>query len=52
AGQIATLEEVVDHYARAPASPGGRSEVLPLKLSEKERAALVAFLKTLSEPAQ
>jgi cytochrome c peroxidase len=49
AGQIATLEEVVAHYTAAPASPEGHSEVQPLKLSDKERAALVAFLKTLAE---
>lgn len=48
AGQIPTLEEVIDHYARAPASPDGKSEVVPLRISERERAALVAFLKTLS----
>jgi cytochrome c peroxidase len=48
AGQIPTLEAVVDHYARALKSPDGKSEVVPLKLSESERAALVAFLKTLS----
>jgi cytochrome c peroxidase len=48
AGQIHTLEAVIDHYMRAPASPDGKSEVVPLKLSERERAALVAFLKTLS----
>ncbi|PSJ63884.1 cytochrome-c peroxidase [Pseudaminobacter soli (ex Li et al. 2025)] len=48
AGQIPTLEAVVDHYARAPKSREGKSEVVPLKLSESERAALVAFLKTLS----
>lgn len=49
AGQIATLDEVIDHYVRAPANPDGRSEVSPLKISDRERAALVAFLKTLSE---
>ncbi|MEP9371537.1 cytochrome c peroxidase [Mesorhizobium sp. KR1-2] len=48
AGQIPTLEAVIDHYVRAPASPGGKSEVVPLKISERERAALIAFLKTLS----
>lgn len=47
-GQFATLEEVVDHYARAPASPSGESELHPFTLSERERAQLVAFLKTLA----
>ena len=47
AGQIETLDDVVDHYARAPASEDGHSEVNPLTLSERERKELVAFLKTL-----
>lgn len=47
-GQIATLEEVVDHYSRAPAAPSGQSELHPLNLSERERQQLIAFLKTLS----
>ena len=51
AGQIATLDEVVDHYARAPASEDGHSELNPLTLSERERKELVAFLKTLDPPA-
>jgi cytochrome c peroxidase len=46
-GQIATLDAVIDHYAAAPAPPRGASELLPLTLSERERQALVAFLKTL-----
>jgi cytochrome c peroxidase len=48
-GQIATLDDVIDHYVRAPASPSGHSELKPLKMSEKERAALIAFLGTLAE---
>ncbi len=48
AGQLGTLEEVVAHYAKAPPSVEGVSEVHPLQLSGRERAALVAFLKTLS----
>jgi cytochrome c peroxidase len=48
-GQIATLDEVVDHYARAPAAPSGSSELHPLTLSERERKQLVAFLRTLAE---
>jgi cytochrome c peroxidase len=48
-GQIATLEDVVDHYNNAPASPTGTSELHPLGLSEREQAALIAFLKTLAE---
>ncbi len=48
-GQIATIENVVDHYVRAPASVSGHSELKPLKMSDKERAALIAFLGTLAE---
>ncbi|ANT52277.1 cytochrome-c peroxidase [Mesorhizobium amorphae] len=49
AGQFSSLDEVVAHYSKAPASVEGTSEVHPLQLSERERAALVAFLKTLAE---
>lgn len=49
AGQIGTLEAVLDHYATAPIAPSGTSEVHPLTLSEREREALIAFLKTLGE---
>jgi len=49
AGQFATLEEVIDHYARAPQPGDGHSEAEPLQLSEREKAALVAFLGTLSD---
>lgn len=48
AGQIATLEDVVDHYTRAPAAASGVSELHPVALSERERADLIAFLKTLA----
>ncbi len=47
AGQFATIEEVVDHYARAPAAPSGKTELAPVTLSERERRQLIAFLKTL-----
>jgi cytochrome c peroxidase len=47
-GQFATLEEVVDHYSRAPAAPAGETELHPLDLSERERQQLIAFLKTLA----
>ena len=51
AGQLATLDDVVAHYDRAPAAPEGKSELLqPLELSARERAQLVAFLRTLSAP--
>ncbi|MER2534595.1 MAG: cytochrome c peroxidase [Rhizobiaceae bacterium] len=50
AGQFATLDEVLDHYARAPAAPAGVSELHAFPLSERERAQLIAFLKTLDDP--
>ncbi len=50
AGQLATLEEVVDHYDRAPRAPAGHTELEPLGLTAKERLQLVRFLKTLSAP--
>jgi cytochrome c peroxidase len=49
AGQFATLEQVVANYLDAPASVEGTTEQHPVQLSERERAALVAFLKTLGE---
>lgn len=49
AGQFSSLDEVVAHYAKAVPSVEGTSEVHPLELSDRERAALVVFLKTLSE---
>lgn len=49
AGQFSSLDEVVAHYAKAAPSVEGTSEIHPLELSDRERGALVAFLKTLSE---
>lgn len=48
AGQVATLEEVIDHYASAPSAATGVSELRPLALSARERAALIAYLRTLA----
>jgi cytochrome c peroxidase len=48
AGQLATLEAVVEHYSRAPEAPAGHSELRPLRLSAREKAQFVAFLRTLS----
>lgn len=50
AGQFVTLEEVLHHYNTAPAAPAGHSELEPLRLSEEQRAQIVAFLKTLDGP--
>jgi cytochrome c peroxidase len=49
AGQFKSLEDVVAHYAKAAPSVEGINETHPLALSDRERAALVAFLKTLGE---
>jgi cytochrome c peroxidase len=49
AGQFSSLDEVVAHYAMAAPSVEGTTEIHPLQLSDRERAALVAFLKTLAE---
>lgn len=46
-GQIARIEDVIEHYTAAPTPPKGESELRPLTLSEREKQALVAFLKTL-----
>jgi cytochrome c peroxidase len=56
-GRFATLEEVVahydsgiqPHYALFPALRGMGSEPLRMNLTAKDRAALVAFLKTLTD---
>ncbi len=50
AGQIATLEEVIEHYDRAPEAPAGHSELEPLRLSKRERRQLAAFLRALDGP--
>jgi cytochrome c peroxidase len=49
AGQLASLEAVVDHYNTAPAAPQGASQLEPLNLTRVQRRQLVAFLKTLDE---
>ena len=59
AGQFATLEEVVRHYAKSPPAAIGHSELAhasshgerkPIRLSESEIRDLVAFLGTLTSP--
>ena len=47
AGQYASLEDVLDHYSRAPEAPSGHSELNRLDLTEDEQAALLAFLRML-----
>jgi cytochrome c peroxidase len=46
-GQIATLEDVIDHYSHAPAAAAGTSELAGMVFTDRGRAALIAFLKTL-----
>jgi cytochrome c peroxidase len=49
AGQIATLEDAVAHYADAPAEPKDGAELHAITLTDRGRMALVAFLKTLGD---
>ena len=49
AGQFSSLEQVVEHYNRAPRAPDGMSEIKPLGLSPDERRQIVTFLRTLDE---
>jgi cytochrome c peroxidase len=58
AGQFATLEQVVAHYASSPAAALGHSELArdgdgnesrqPIRLSDDDARAIAAFLRTLS----
>ena len=48
AGQIDTLEGVIAHYAEAPASLTGHSELESLDLAPDERSVLAAFLRSLN----
>ena len=52
AGQIATLRDVIDHYDSAPAAPAGHTELKPLKLREREKQQLEAFLRSLTGGTQ
>jgi cytochrome c peroxidase len=52
-GQLATLDDVVQHYSELNLDrlhADGQQILAPLKLSAAERADLVAFLRTLSDP--
>jgi cytochrome c peroxidase len=61
AGQFASIEEVIDHYVRAPAAIVGHTELAhgatghteraPIRLSTQEIKDLASFLATLSSPA-
>jgi cytochrome c peroxidase len=49
AGQIASIEAVLDHYSAAPMAPEGHSELKPLRLSDQELSAISAFLEALDD---
>ncbi len=51
-GRFNTLEEVIEHYSSGVRAHPNRSPFVPVggfRLSEQEKAALVAFLKTLTD---
>lgn len=49
-GSLATLEDVVEHYNNGGANhPNKSDKLVPLYLTETEKYALVAFLKTLTD---
>ena len=50
AGQFGSIDEVLSHYNRAPASPFGKTELRSLHLSPVELNQLAAFLKALTTP--
>lgn len=50
AGQIASLDDVLQHYRTAPRARVGRSELRPIHLTDQEMRDIVAFLHTLSGP--
>jgi cytochrome c peroxidase len=51
-GSLATLEDVVEHYSRNfKRHPNLDFRMQPLNFTESEKAALVAFLKTLTDRA-
>ncbi|MBC7548979.1 MAG: cytochrome-c peroxidase [Polaromonas sp.] len=47
AGQMASLQDVVQHYVRAPAAVVGHTERSALRLTDQEARDLVAFLGAL-----
>jgi cytochrome c peroxidase len=49
-GRFATLEQVIDHYSKGvQAHPNLNPQVRRLNFTDSERAALVAFLRTLTD---
>jgi cytochrome c peroxidase len=52
AGQLVTLEDVLEHYNRAPRAAVGETELQPLGLSARQRSQIVKFLRTLSASSE
>ncbi|MGD9835673.1 MAG: cytochrome-c peroxidase, partial [Piscinibacter sp.] len=52
-GSLATLDEVLDHYARGgwPADAQQDARIRPLPMDAETRRALIAFLESLTSPA-
>ncbi len=46
-GLFGTLEDLIDHYSRAPEAIEGHSELEGVIFTDRGKAALIAFLKTL-----
>lgn len=46
-GQLADIEEVLDHYSRAEPAVIGHSELAPLNLTSDEKHSIKLFLRTL-----
>jgi cytochrome c peroxidase len=47
AGQIATIDDVIEHYDRATPAPFGKSELKRLHLTKRQRRQIAAYLGTL-----
>jgi len=48
AGQLSSLQEVIEHYDQAPLAMIGHNESKPLELSRKDKKQLAQFLHSLS----
>lgn len=49
-GRFATMAEVIDFYADPPAPLVGKSELDPLRLGERDKRDLLAFMEALNGP--
>jgi cytochrome c peroxidase len=50
AGQFSSLPEVLKHYNSTPSPPAGHSELMPIKLKDRELKQIEAFLYSLDSP--